>query len=59
MRSSGYQYWLERGDNGESDKLELMVSRQVMDFELGVAARREVSGAFDETALVFSLAYRR
>ncbi len=54
-----HQYWLERGDNGESDKLELMVSRQIMDFEIGVAARREFSGAFDETALVFSLAYRR
>ena len=52
------QYWSERGDNGNSDKIEFMVSRNFQSIELGVAARREIGGEFEEQALVFSLAYR-
>ncbi|MAK60842.1 MAG: hypothetical protein CMK09_07680 [Ponticaulis sp.] len=54
-----FQYWSERGDTGQSDKIEFMVSRQFGPIEVGSATRTEISGEFDETALVLSLAYRR
>lgn len=57
--SNTFQYWTESGDPGRSDKIEMMVSRRFGPFELGSATRTEVSGEFDETALVFSLSYRR
>lgn len=52
------QYWSERGDNGNSDKIEFMVSRQFGAFEFGFASRYEIGGEFSEQAYVFSLAFR-
>ncbi len=52
------QYWSERGDNGNSDKVEFMISRDLGRFEAGFATRYEIGGAFEEQAYVFSLAYR-
>ena len=52
------QIWSERGDTDKSDKVEIMRMRRFKQAELGVGLRREVSGEFDETALVFALAFR-
>lgn len=52
------QYWSERGDNGNSDKVEFMISRNIGPFEAGFATRYEIGGEFEEQAYVFSLAFR-
>lgn len=62
VRPSGWtttwQYWAEDGAAGESTKIEVMTSKRLGGFELGAATRTEISGNFDETALVLSIAYR-
>lgn len=52
------QYWSQRGTQPDSDKYEVMISRKIGKFELGIGSREEVSGEFDETAFVVSVAVR-
>lgn len=53
-----FQIWSERGEEDRSDKIEFMLSRQFGRFEPGFGLRREVSGEFEESAMVVSLAFR-
>ena len=63
VRPSGWtttwQYWAEDGAAGESAKIELMTSQRLGQFEIGAATRTEISGNFDETALVLTIAFRK
>tara|TARA_B100001179_G_scaffold224617_1_gene203549 strand:+ start:367 stop:1029 length:663 start_codon:yes stop_codon:yes gene_type:complete len=62
VRPSGwtttFQYWAEEGDAGRSEKVEFMTSVRLGKIELGSATRTEISGEFEETAFVLSLALR-
>ena len=53
-----WQYWMEEGAAGKSAKIELMTSKRLGPLEIGAATRTEISGEFDETAVVLSIAYR-
>lgn len=52
------QLWSERGEDDRSDKIDLTRSFVFGQFEFGLGVRQEVSGEFDETAAVLSLAFR-
>lgn len=52
------QLWSERGKDDRSDKAELMLSRRWGRFEPGIGYRKELSGEFEESAMVVSLAVR-
>ena len=52
------QLWSERGDGADSDKIDMRVSRRIGRAEIGVGLREEMSGNFEETAAVVSLALR-
>ena len=52
------QLWSERGENDQSDKVELMLSRRFRQFEIGVGYRKEVSGEFTESASVLALSFQ-
>ena len=52
------QLWSERGEDDRSDKIEIMMSKRFDRFEPGIGYRKEVSGEFEESALVVSIAFR-
>lgn len=53
-----YQLWSERGETDRSDKMEIMMSQRFGVVEPGIGIRREVSGEFEESALVFAISAR-
>lgn len=52
------QYWGQRGDPGLSDKIEIQNVYHWGPVGLGGGVRTEFGGAFDETAIVFSVSFR-
>jgi hypothetical protein len=46
--------WSERGDGAESAKVEALLLRDFGDYDLGLGYRREISGQFEEEAILVS-----